>query len=146
MRTILLISFILISSCQITHEKKIKANSKDDPQIPLVKIDASKLSVSLEAEDYENANLAGVLLKPVLDVHASHIAYEICLVDTNQCTNGIIIGLSDDVIYDAPNGDLKITYQACVQENRAISEPCGEKKSILFTHKVKNSAPLHLAP
>jgi hypothetical protein len=139
----LLFTLLFLSSCKSPERRE----DDDAPvQAPTTKVDASQFSVSLEVEDYVKGNISGVLFKPTLDPKATYLIYDACTVEKNKCTSGMLIGLSEDVIYDIPVGELNISYQACVQASRAISQPCSEKKTIRFTHKVKNSAPLHLAP
>jgi hypothetical protein len=145
MHFIFLFSLILVVSCQTNRKRNISSKIEPDEQVE--KVDSSSLSVSLQVGDYQSKKFSGIFLKPKLDPNASFIAYEICSLrdPTIKCLEGKIDGLSQSEIFNAPNGKIKINYQACLIKERALKEPCGEKKSLLFDHMLENVAPPYLA-
>lgn len=110
-------------------------------------IDLQQLKVNLTLEEYQNGNASGVLFKPTLDSKARYLGYIICSVDKpTLCVDGKLDGLLPDVIYDVPNGNVKVQYFACVfPEETKSSSFCGPKKTFTYEHAGENTPPLQLA-
>lgn len=147
MRIFLFFFCVFFISCQTQKVKKLQRTKTEETEVQLVKVDASNLQVDLKVEEYKKADLAGVLLVPKLDPQASYISYKICNKESKDltCIEGKIDGLLPDVVYDAPNGNNTIKYQACVIPAKAISQACGKQKTLEFTHTLKNAPPVSLA-
>lgn len=139
LRFMFVISFLFIGSCKL--ERK-KSESKTPPTAE--KIDANQLSSSLNPEDYSKGAISGLKLTIQRDKRADYVSFKICN-SANACTTGRASGLLPELVYDAPKGEITITYQSCLLPDRALASPCGPEKSVTFNHQVDNNPPLFLA-
>lgn len=147
MSTKILLFLTLSISCQSVHDKhKDPADELGELAPARSLIDAANLTCSLTAEDYAKDQYSGLMLIPDLDPNATYIDYEICGTDDpdEKCAQGKMDGLMNELVFDAPYGNIEIYFKPCIPASRALAEECGSDKVIRTTHMVPNSMPSRL--
>ena len=144
-----IVSILAILGCKTSSKNVSNKNPEDTADRKFEKFEAQSLSAFLHASDFEVHNLSGLMLYPKLDPRASYIDYEICRTESkgkNTCVNGVTDGLMPEAVYNAPQGELTISYRACLVAWRALGEPCGKKQTSMVHHLSKNMPSLRLVP